>query len=45
MLHTSTYFLAFDRHLVYFSVVMNTYKGVYSPFLAESERHYIDVYV
>ena len=32
-------------HLVYFSVAMNTYKGVYTLFLAEGERHFIDVYV
>ena len=45
MLHAPTYFLAFDCHLVYFSVAMNTYKGVYSLFLAEGERHFIDVHV
>ena len=45
MLHTPTYFLAFDCHLVYFCVAMNTYKGVYSLFLAEGERHFIDVHV
>ena len=33
MLHAPTYFLAFNCHLVYFSVAMNTYKGVYSLFL------------
>ena len=45
MLHAPTYFLAFNCHLVYFSVAMNTYKGVYSLFLAEGERHFIDVHV
>ena len=45
MSHAPTYFLAFDCHLVYFSVAMNTYKGVYSLFLAEGERDFIDVHV
>ena len=31
--------------LRYFSVAMNTHKGVYSLFLAEGERHFIDVHV
>ena len=33
-----TFWPSFDCHLVYFSVAMNTYKGVYSLFLAEGER-------
>ena len=44
-LDAPTYFLAFDCYLVYFSVAMNTYKGVYSLCLAEGERHFIDVHV
>ena len=44
-LDAPTYFLALDCYLVYFSVAMNTYKGVYSLFLAEGERHFIDVHV
>ena len=44
-LDAPTYFLAFDCYLVYFSVAMNTYKGVYNLFLVEGERHFIDVHV
>ena len=44
-LDAPTYFLGFDCYLVYFSVAMNTYKGVYSLFLAEGERHFINVHV